>query len=103
MKIVVYSLAASIISGGIAGVLFATGFGAIVLSIFISVLICGILLLAREISVLREDLNTLAISTKGAFESINNGVPAAFEKQQDQHHNDIQGIYQVISNITGGQ
>ena len=90
-----------IIAGAISGILFASGFGAIVLSIFISLLVCGLLMLAREYYQLRNELIALAEMTRQSFNNLTEGFSEELETQQEGHHEDIQGIYRVLSNILG--
>lgn len=96
-------LAASIVSGGIAGVLFASGFGAIVLSIFISLLICGLLILAREYWTLRQEMLVFMEMTRQTFNSMSESFAEELVTQQEGHHEDIQGVYIALSNIMSGE
>jgi ABC-type transport system involved in cytochrome bd biosynthesis fused ATPase/permease subunit len=109
----------AVAAGAVSGILFATGFGAIALSIFIALLICGLLVLSSEYfnlkhksekdrEELEEELSNLNESVMGLAEimqqkliGISEGFGQDLESVQESHHEDIQDVYRVISTIMG--
>ena len=99
---VISQLALAVVSGGTAGILFATGFGAIALSIFISILVCGIGILAKELWSVKNDMMVFMEMTRQTFNSMSESFTEELVSQEEGHHEDIQGVYVALSNIMGG-
>lgn len=89
----------AIVCGCVSGILFASGFGAIALSVFISILVCTILMLGKMYMDLRNDLINLSELTRQTFASLSSDFANEIMAQQEVHHDDIQGVYVALTNL----
>lgn len=89
----------AVVAGGVAGVLSESGFGGIALSIFISLLVCGLLVLCSEFFKLRSEIIEFSQNTVNNMNSMGKGITETFTSQEQAHHKDIQDLYNVLAKL----